>query len=116
MLGYYTVYTMKQFVSLNAQIEVGSVSLHRFSVFPVIKSVMSQRKSGTQNECSYGRYERFPFLMTERLDFGQSIEGMGLPPSERSASAPLVLLYQQEGLFPRTLLDDNGLRLPSLLE
>ena len=54
--------------------------------------------------------------MTERLDFGQSIEGMVLPPSERSASAPLVILYQQESLFPRTLLDDNSLRLPSFLE
>ena len=99
------------------QVKVGSVSLHRFSVFPVIKSVMAQSKNSTQNDRSYGRYERFPYLITRRLDFGHSIDEMGLPPSERSASAPLVLLVQQGRQFPRTLLDDNyGLRLPSLLE
>ena len=82
------------------QVKVGSESLHRFSVFPVIKSVMAQRKNRTQNERSYGSYERFPFLMTGRLDFGHSILEeimMGLPPSERSASEPsvqLVLLFQ----------------------
>ena len=28
------------------------------------------RSNGTQNERSYGHYERFPCLMTRRLDFG----------------------------------------------
>jgi hypothetical protein len=54
--------------------------------------------------------------MTRRLDFGQSIAGMGLPTSERSASAPLVLLVQQGCGFQRTLLDDHGVLLLSLLE
>jgi hypothetical protein len=57
---------------------------------------MAYRQNGTKNERSYGRYKRFPFLMTRRSDFGKSILGMGLPPSKRSAPALLVLLVQQD--------------------
>lgn len=46
----------------------------------------------------------------------RSIARMGLPPSERSASAPLVPLVQQGRWFQRTLLEDHGLHFPSLLE
>jgi hypothetical protein len=77
---------------------------------------MAQCKNGTKNERSYGRHERFPCLMTRRLDFGQLIVGMGLPTSECSASALLVLLVQQGCGFQRTLLDDHGVLLLSLLE
>ena len=92
------------------------MSVHIFSVFPGIKGVMAQCKNGTENEHSYGRYKRFPFLKTKMLYFGQSIAGMGLPTSEHSASAPLVLLVQKGCGFQRALLDDHGLPLLSLLE
>jgi hypothetical protein len=106
----------KDLLASIAQVKVGSVSVHRFSIFPGIKRVMAECKNSTKKERSYGRYERFPFLMTRRLDFGQSIAGMGLPMSKRSASAPPVLLVQQGCGFQRTLLGDHHVLLPSLLE
>ena len=75
--------------------------------------MMAQRKNGSQNEGSYGRYERFPILMTRRLYFGQWIAEMDLPTFECSHSTPLVLLVQQGCWIQRTpslsLLDDHGL-------
>jgi hypothetical protein len=38
---------------------------------------MNGRKNGTKNERSYGRCGGILFLATRRLDFGQSIAGMG---------------------------------------
>jgi len=37
----------KDLLASIAQVKVGSVSVHRFSVFPGIKGVMAQRKNGT---------------------------------------------------------------------
>jgi len=54
--------------------------------------------------------------MTRGLDVGQSIAGMGLPTSERSASALLVLLVQQGYRFQKTPLDDRVRFFLSLLE
>ena len=122
----------KNLSALTAQVK-GSVSVHRvsifpgimmikrvmgqcLSVFPDIKSVMAQCKNGTKNKGSYGCYERFPILMTRRLDFGQSIAGMGLPIPEHSASAALVLLGQEGCGFQRRLLDDRGLHFLSFLD
>jgi hypothetical protein len=89
---------------------------HCLSVFPGIKSMMAQCKNDTKNKGSYGCYERFPILMTRRLDFGHSIAVIGLPMSKRSASAPLVHLVQEGCGFQRTLWDDRGLRFLSFLE
>jgi len=104
----------KILLASTTQIKIGLVSIHRSSVFPGIKSVMAQGKNHTKNECSYGRYEIFPILMTRRLDLGKSIAVMGLLTSKRSASALLLLLVQQ-GCGFQTPLDDHGL-FPSLLE
>ena len=41
---------IRRLLASKTQVKVGSVSLHRFAVFSVIKSVMAQRKNGTQNE------------------------------------------------------------------
>ena len=76
--------------------------------------MMAQRKNGTQYEGSYGRYERFPILMTRRLYFGQLITEMDLLTFECSHSTPLVLLVQQGCRIQRTpspnlVLDDHGL-------
>jgi hypothetical protein len=65
--------------------------------------MMAQCKSGTQNERSYGRYERFPCLVTRRLDFGQLIAGVDPPVSECSDLAPVALLVQGGCGFQRTL-------------
>jgi len=85
------------------QVKVGSVSVHKFSMFQGIKNMMAHCKNGTQNECSYGCYERFPCLVMTRLDFGQSIPGLDLPTLERSDLALVVLLVQQGCGFQRTL-------------
>ena len=98
-----------------AYIEVISVSVRRSSVCPGIKSVMATCKNSTQNQRSYGRYERFPCLVTRRLNFAQSMAGIDLPMSARSNSVPPVLLVQQKSGFQRTLLD-HGVLLLSLLE
>jgi len=119
----------KNLSASTAQVK-GSVSVHRasifqgikrvmgqcLSVFPDIKSMMAQCKNGTKNKGSYGCYERFPILMIRRLDFGKSIPGMGLPTSEQSALAALVLLGQEGCVFQRRLLDDHGLHFLSFLE
>ena len=80
--------------------------------------MMAQCKKGTKNKRSYGHYERFPFLMTRKLCFGQPKVGMGVPTPERSAGRSLVLLpvvWQGCG-FQRTLLADHGSLVLSLLE
>jgi hypothetical protein len=108
----------------------GSVSIHRApifpgikrgmdqcpSVFPAIKSMMAQCKNDTKNKGSYGCYERFPILMTRRLDFAHSIAVVGLPTSKCAASAPLVQSVQEGCGFQRTLWDDRGPRFLSFLE
>ena len=77
---------------------------------------MNGRKNGTKNERSYGRCGGILFLATRRLDFGQSIAGMGLSMLQRLILVPAVLLVQQGRGFQRTLLDDPDLLFPSLLE
>jgi len=61
----------KNLLVFTVQVKIGSVSVHRFSVFPGIKDVMTQRKNSTKNECSYGHYEKFPLLMTRGLHLGK---------------------------------------------
>ena len=77
---------------------------------------MNGRKNGTKNECSYGRCGGILFFATRRLDFRQSIAGMGLPMLQRSSLALAVLLVEQGCGFLRTLLDDLDLPFSSLLE
>jgi len=82
----------KNLLVSTVQIKIGSVSVHRFSVFPGIKDVMTQRKNSTKNERCYGRDEKFPLLITRRLHLGKSIAEVDLPMPERSHLGPLVLL------------------------
>jgi hypothetical protein len=97
----------KNLLASMAQVK-GSVSVHgvpispgikrgmyQCLVFPGIESMMAQCKNDTKNKGSYGCYERFPILMTRRLDFGHSIAVIGLPTSKRLALAPLVHLVQE---------------------
>jgi len=86
-----------------AQVKVGSVSVHKFSIFQGIKNMMAHCENGTQNECSYGCYERSPCLVMTGLYFEQSILGLDLPMLERPDLAPVVLLVQQGCGFQRTL-------------
>ena len=80
--------------------------------------MVAQCKNGTKNKRSYGHYEIFPFLMTRKLCFGQPIVRMGLTMLERPAGGSLVLLpvVRQGWGFQKTLLDDRGSLVLSLLE
>ena len=78
--------------------------------------MMAQCKNGTKNEGCYGRHERFPILMTRRLEFGHSMAEIGIPTSERSVLAPLVLLVQEGCGFQKALLEDCGPHFPLVLQ
>ena len=110
-----TLFSLGKNLLASTTIKVESVSAHRSSIFPGIKNVMAQCENGSQNQRSYGRYQRFPYPMTRRLGIGQQTAKMGPPTSERSDQGLLMLLVPHGCAFQRTLLDDHGVRL-SLLE
>ena len=75
MLRYYDLCTGKESVRLDSTNKswISELYIHRYSMScsPGIKTMMARGKSNTQNERPYRRSEKFPSLLTRRLDFAQ---------------------------------------------